>query len=94
MKELVTKTKETAPIGNRKKHYKDNIKYRKLYENSRGAAYQWYVGGSDYRLSHLLENGHVTRNGGRTRATHFIRNACEPIIKNFIKKIEEVIKNG
>lgn len=94
MTELVKKTKATAPVGNRSKHYRDSISSRKESENNRSISYLWYVKGSDYRLSHLLENGHATRNGGRTRGTHFIRNASDPILEAYIKKVEEVIKNG
>jgi hypothetical protein len=94
MTELVKKTKATAPVGNRSKHYRDSISSRKESENNRSISYLWYVKGSDYRLSHLLENGHATRNGGRTKGTHFIRNASDPILEAYIKKVEEVIKNG
>lgn len=94
MKDLVKKTKATAPVGNRKKHYRDNITSRKVEENNRGAEYQWYVKGSDYRLSHLLEKGHATRDGGRVPGTHFISNASEPILADYVKRVEEVIKNG
>lgn len=93
-KKLVKKTKETAPVGNRDKHYRDSIASRKLNESDQGVTYQWYVKGSDYRLSHLLENGHATRDGGRTRATHFIQNASDPILREYEEKIEEVIRNG
>lgn len=93
-KKLVKKTKETAPVGNRDKHYRDNIASRKLNESDQGVTYQWYVKGSDYRLSHLLENGHATRDGGRTRATHFIANASDPILREYEEKVEEVIRNG
>lgn len=94
MKELVKKTKATAPVGNRKKHYRDNITSRKVRENDRGAEYQWYVDGPDYRLSHLLEKGHALRNGDRVEGTHFIANASEPILAEFEQKVEEAIRNG
>jgi len=94
MNELVKETKKTAPVGKRQKHYRDSISSKKISENDRGATYVWYVKGSDYRLSHLLEKGHALRNGGRTKGTHFIERASEPILKDFEKKVEEIVKNG
>lgn len=92
--QLVKDTKATAPVGNRTKHYRDSISSRKESENDRSITYQWYVKGSDYRLSHLLENGHVSRNGGRVEGTHFIKKASDPIIEQYLQAVEEVIKNG
>lgn len=94
IKQLVADTKATAPVGNRHKHYRDSITSKKLEETDKSVTQVWYVKGSDYRLSHLLENGHALRNGGRTRATRFIKNASDPILESYIKAVEEVIKNG
>lgn len=94
MDQLVKDTKATAPVGKRKQHYRDSIKSRKVSENDRSVSYLWYVDGSDYRLSHLLENGHALRNGGRVEGTHFIKNASDPILLQYIQAVEEVIKNG
>ena len=94
MKELVKKTKETAPVGKRNKHYRDSIRSRKVRENDRGAEYQWYVDGPDYRLSHLLENGHALRDGGRFEGTHFIADASDPILAEFERKVQEAVRNG
>lgn len=94
MDQLVKDTKATAPVGKRTKHYRDSIKSKKTEENDRSVSYTWYVEGSDYRLSHLLENGHALRDGGRTEGTHFIKNATDPILDRYIEAVEEVIKNG
>ena len=93
IKKLVKETKATAPVGNRKKHYRDSIK-AKGYHTTRTDAYIWYVDGPDYRLSHLLERGHANRDGGRTPGTHFIQKASDPILEEYLKAVEEVIKNG
>lgn len=94
MDRLVKETKDTAPVGKRRKHYKDSITSRKEFETVMGAEYIWYVKGPDYRLSHLLENGHALRNGGRTQGTHFIRIASERVIESYIQAVEEVCRNG
>ena len=93
IKQLVIDTKATAPVGQRKKHYRDSIK-SKGYHTTRSDKYIWYVDGPDYRLSHLLENGHAKRNGGRVEGTHFIKKASDPILERYLKAVEEVIKNG
>lgn len=94
MGRLVKETKATAPVGDRKKHYRDSIKSKKVFENYRSVSYLWYVAGSDYRLSHLLENGHALRNGDRVEGTHFIKNASDPILLQYIQAVEEICKNG
>lgn len=94
MRQLVKKTKDTAPVGTRKKHYKSNIASKKLGETTRQISYLWYVRGDDYRLSHLLENGHQTKDGGHVKGTHFIKKASDPIIEEYLKEVKEVIENG
>ena len=95
--ELVKETKQTAPVGFRKSNkYKDSIKSKKLNDTSRGVTYAWYVDSKDsnYRLTHLLVHGHATRDGGRTKANDFLHKAVERIEKEYLKAVEEVIKNG
>lgn len=93
IKELVKETKATAPVGKRNKHYRDSIKYkkRKIRLNT---SFIWYVDGPNYRLSHLLENGHALKNGGRVEGTHFIKKATDVMLEKYEKDVEEVIQNG
>lgn len=98
MKDLVQKTKATAPVGKRTKHYRDNISSKVLTKNDSGygATYTelWFVKGSDYRLSHLLNNGHALRDGGRVKGTGFITNATNEIETAYLENIKNAIENG
>ena len=46
-----------------------------------------------YRLTHLLEYGHATRNGGRTRAFPHIKNVESWCKTEFVKGVEEILKD-
>lgn len=92
MDQLVSDTKATAP-RRRPKYYK-MITSKKEWETNLGVQYLWYVKGNEYRLSHLLEYGHANRDGGRTAGTHFIEHASDSIIKDYISRVEEVVKRG
>lgn len=45
-------------------------------------------------LTHLLENGHAKRGGGRVEAKPHIRKNEVEIVSKFEKSVEEIIKNG
>ena len=94
MKQLVKETKATAPVGHRKKHYRDSIASKVTKESWRAYEKTWYVRGSDYRLSHLLNNGHMLRDGGRYEGTGFITKASVSVIANYEKAIREVLERG
>lgn len=94
MSDLVKQTKGTAPVGKRSRHYKDSITSKITRNGSYAYEKTWYVRGSDYRLSHLLNNGHALRDGGRYAGTKFITKASVSIINDYIIRVEEVLRNG
>lgn len=94
MKDLVDNTKATAPVGKRSEHYRDSISSKTVSDTQYGLSKLWYVKGSDYRLSHLLNNGHALRDGGRYPGTNFIGKAVDVLIPWYLSQIEEVLKNG
>lgn len=49
---------------------------------------------TDWQLTHLLENGHATRNGGRTKAYPHIFPAEQEAVEKFKNKAKEIIANG
>ena len=101
MKQLVKETRATAPIGRRQGEYRKKIAadYSGTKRSARGLRGQnvhatWYVKAPDYRLTHLLVNGHATKDGGRTTPDPFLQNAVDHILPEYERKVEEVLGGG
>lgn len=94
MRKLVKRTRETAP--KRSGFYAKLITSKKVkgVKNHQGARFIWHVKAPSYRLTHLLVKGHATRDGGRTKADPFLKNALAEVLPEYEKEIEEVLKNG
>ena len=92
IKALVKKTRATAPVGARGS-FKRSIS-SKTETGKRGNKYYWYVKPPDHRLTHLLVHGHVTKDGGRTKADPFLANALEEVKPEYERDVEEALKNG
>lgn len=54
----------------------------------------WHVKAPHYRLTHLLENGHVVAGGGRTKAYPHIKYGEEIAKKRMEELVTEVIENA
>ena len=93
-KDLVKKTKATAPKGARG-DFKRNIASKEVRRNVAGdQTYAWYVKPPDHRLTHLLVKGHATRDGGRTRANPFLEDAMAQVLPAYEQQVQEALKDG
>lgn len=94
MLDLVKSTKNDARVGKRKGKYRKSISSRVEKNNKYTYIKVWYVKQPEHRLAHLLNNGHVSKNGKFVRGDKHISKNEEIAIKGFEKKVEEAIKNG
>lgn len=54
----------------------------------------WHVGNEQHRLTHLLEDGHALRNGGRTQAYPHIKYGEELAQRRMEELAKEAINNA
>lgn len=89
-KEGVDELKATSPKG----HRAGSGKYAKDWAVKRMGSSLIIHNRKHYQLSHLLEKGHATRNGGRTRAFPHIKPVEEQVIKDYEAKAKKAIENA
>lgn len=85
--------KQTSPRG---KGSRVNPYYKgwaiKLSKRKTGVYHKVIWNKTNYQLTHLLEFGHATRNGGRTRAISHIRPVEEKYNVEFVDKLNKNIR--
>lgn len=94
--EALKLVKEHAPKDKRKKvkrkgTYKRSLKQKTVYENSSEKRNAIYASGNEYRLTHLLENGHASPNGGRAKAIPHFKYGEDYITKELPRRIKKKI---
>lgn len=92
MDEMVKDTKSTAQVrtGTYRRHITSKVGDDTLLRYSR----VWCVRKPEYRSTHLLNNGHATRNGGRYTGNQHVTNAANRAFETFQRKLEEAISDA
>lgn len=90
VKELVKKTKATAP--KKSGAFRKAIASKLLKRSAGGDTYVWYVKAPKHRLTHLLVHGHAKQNGGRVKGNPFLSDALAEVLPEYEKNIEEAIQ--
>lgn len=93
VKDLVKKTRATAPVGARGT-FRKNITHEVKHKNRRNTTYVWGVKAPDYRLTHLLVHGHAAKDGGRVPGHPFLQNALDEVLPKYEEDVKEAIENG
>lgn len=91
-KEMLKNIRADAPV--RKGNYKKAMKLKTTTDNMFGKTVIWYVKEPHYRLTHLLENGHAKRGGGRVRAYPHVNKNEEKAGEELEKRVKEIISNA
>ena len=73
--------------------YRKSISVRDMKDKRLVSKKIIYSRAPSYRLTHLLEYGHATANGGRTRAFTHWRPAEQKAIDDFVKELREAIND-
>ena len=75
--------------------YRKALAIKTTEETRRSKKKVWYAKGKQARLTHLLEKGHLTRNGkDRTNKYPHIKYGDEYVEKTLPKRIKEKIESG
>ena len=93
-KEVNAEIKNHITFKEHTHEYVKAFRIKKVTDSQYNSTKTWHVSGGQYRLTHLLEKGHATRNGGRTKAYKHIEYGEELAIKRMQELTKEAIENA
>lgn len=91
VKKARKKLKQNSPRGKSEKHYADYWRIDKTYKGNERFSFKIH-NKKKPGLTHLLENGHQLRQGGRTKKHIHIKPVEEWCVEEFEKRVEEMLK--
>lgn len=88
------KRRVTFKRTNRTNEYVKSFRIKTTEDSRFNKSKVWFVDNGQHRLTHLLENGHATKNGSRTKAYPHIKYGEELALRRLPELVEEGIKNA
>ena len=88
------KRRITFKRTNRTNEYVKSFRIKTTEETRFNKSKVWFVANGQHRLTHLLEHGHATKNGGRAKAFPHIKYGEDLALKRLPELVEEGIKNA
>lgn len=93
-KEVNEEIKSHVTFEEPTKKYVKAFRIKNVFEGRFNKGKTWHVANGQYRLTHLLENGHAKIGGGRTRAYKHIEFGNDLAVRRMQELSEEAVKNA
>ena len=90
IKDLVKRTKAGAPVDTG--DFKKSIASKEVTDGHGMKSFVLYARAPFHRIFHLLVHGHAKQNGGRVPGNPFLQDACDQVLPEYEKNIEEALK--
>lgn len=91
-KAIVKELKQSTSWADRTGKYRKGFTVKKV--GSKGNQAYYVYNKNKPQVTHLLEKGHLLRNGTRTKARAHFRPVADKHIAQLERRIEQIVKNG